>query len=146
VEGVGDRAGTESRQGGLSVTKPSCSFLAVEDVGSGKENPMRGAERGFGKDSIEKETDRTHYRKGSQQRLHIKLWRARKEKVKLILSRYIGMSEASEYSLRGLVGRFGYRSMVARDIHRWIADCWGLVLGYLPEAFILPRQWYCFLF
>jgi hypothetical protein len=62
------------------------------------------------------------------------------------LGQDIGMKEVLVYSECGLVGRFGYWSMAARDIHRWVEDTWGPVLGYLSEVFILIKGWFCFLF
>jgi hypothetical protein len=70
----------------------------------------------------------------------------KKSKLKLTLGRDIGLMEAEKYTCRGLVGRFGYKSMVAKEIHRWVSDCWGPVLGYSPDAYILCKGWYCFMF
>jgi hypothetical protein len=63
-----------------------------------------------------------------------------------LLVRDIGMEEVGSYYLRGLVGRFGYGAMAARDIHEWAEDNWGSVLGYSSEIYVLIKGWYCFLF
>jgi hypothetical protein len=47
----------------------------------------------------------------------LKAWRVKKLKPKVTLGRGIGMKEVGMYSLWGLVGRFGYWAMAARDIH-----------------------------
>jgi hypothetical protein len=49
-------------------------------------------------------------------------------------------------STHGLVGRFSYRDMGAREIHSWVEDTWYPALGYIPDVFILIKGWYCFVF
>jgi hypothetical protein len=50
----------------------------------------------------------------------------KKHKPLVTFSWDIGMQEVGDYSERGLVGRFGCRVMVARDIHGWVTENWGL--------------------
>jgi hypothetical protein len=80
------------------------------------------------------------------QRAGLKPWKEKKAKLKLTLGRDLGMKEAGHYSLRGLVGKFGYKAMEAKEIHNWVSECWGPVLSYIPEAYIFSKGWFCFLF
>jgi hypothetical protein len=64
-----------------------------------------------------------------------KAWRVKKLKASLTLDRDIGMNEVEALSARGLVGRFGYRAMAARDINVWVDENWGPVVGYIRRRF-----------
>jgi hypothetical protein len=44
-----------------------------------------------------------------------------------------------------LVGRFTGKTHVPRDLLSWLENTWSLVLGYVPEAHILPKGWNYFL-
>jgi hypothetical protein len=78
--------------------------------------------------------------------MYAKEWRVKKNKPRVTLGRDVGMQEVGMISARGLVGRFGYRALGAREIHRWVEVTWNPMLGYLPEVFILTRGWFCFIF
>jgi hypothetical protein len=53
---------------------------------------------------------------------------------------------AASLAERGLVGRFGYGALGARDISVWMEENWSPILGYVLEVFVLIKGWYCFLF
>jgi hypothetical protein len=56
------------------------------------------------------------------------------------------MDVVSILSLRGLVGKFSYWAMGEKDIHAWVEANLGVLLGYVPETFILLKGWFCFIF
>jgi hypothetical protein len=75
-----------------------------------------------------------------------KAWKVKKIKPSVTLGRDIGMEIVGSYMSRGLVGRFKYGAVVARDIHEWVESTWGTVVGYKPVVLILVKGWFCFLF
>lgn len=67
-------------------------------------------------------------------------------KLYLTLGHDIRLMEEESYSSRGLVGRFGYRRMSVKEVDRWVAECWGPILGYIPVVYILCKGWFFFMF
>jgi hypothetical protein len=70
----------------------------------------------------------------------------KKNKLVVTLGRYLGMEAVGIFSLRGLVGRFGYWALGVKDVHNWVEGNWGPLLGYSSETFILMKGWFCFFF
>jgi hypothetical protein len=49
-------------------------------------------------------------------------WKVKRGNLRVTLGRDMGMEEASCLSVRGLVGRFGYGALGARDIQDWVEE------------------------
>jgi hypothetical protein len=75
-----------------------------------------------------------------------RVWKPRKQKQSVTLGRDIGMEVVSIYSLRGLVGKFSYWALGAKDVHAWVEVSWGKMLGYVSETYIMLKGWFCFIF
>jgi hypothetical protein len=75
-----------------------------------------------------------------------KAWKKKKGKLKVTLGRNIGMEAAGCFFVRGLVGRFGYGALGARDIHEWVEDSWLPVLGYSSKVYVIIKGFFFFLF
>jgi hypothetical protein len=86
------------------------------------------------------------YGKEGIYKYYAKACRVKKVKPRVTLERDIQMREISLLSEEGIVGRFGYMELGGREIHRWVELTWYLVLGYLPNVFILTKGWFCFVF
>lgn len=109
------------------VPKVSLDLVSGEKTSAGADRCLRGAEGGVScVDTTEGDVQKEGiFIKNGVEETSCVGWRAWKEKrgnLRDTLGRDIGMEEAGCLSVRGLVGRFGYGALGARDIHDWVEE------------------------
>jgi len=66
--------------------------------------------------------------------------RARGDSIKMTVGFGIPIAEVTRCMGKLLVGRFFEKIMGDQALQKWLAQNWELVLGYVPEAHVLPRS------
>jgi hypothetical protein len=109
------------------VPKVSLDLVSGEKTSAGADRCLRGAEGGVScVDTTEGDVQKEgiFIKNGVEETscAGCRAWKEKRGNLRVTLGRDMGMEEAGCLSVRGLVGRFGYGALGARDIHDWVEE------------------------
>ena len=80
--------------------------------------------------------DGVEHRAGKEEsnKSNAKALKAKKIRSRVTPGRNIGMKEIRLLVAHGMMGRFSYRALGAREILSWVEDTWHQVLDYSPDS------------